>query len=73
MNDQCPSHIKTSQLICSANQLTGFSANQLTGFYMRGALVVYKLNAICIVNPDFFLYTLGFNNQSASYWNQRVA
>ena len=33
---QCPSHIETSELI--------FSANQLTSFYMRGTLVVKGLN-----------------------------
>ena len=31
-NNQCPHHIETSQLICRANQLTGF--------YMMGTLVV---------------------------------
>ena len=31
-NDQCSHHIETSQLICRANQLTGF--------YMMGTLVV---------------------------------
>ena len=36
-NDQCSHHIETSQLICSANQLTGF--------YMMGALVYKVLNA----------------------------
>ena len=35
-NDQCPHHIETSQLICSANQLTGF--------YMMETLVVTRLN-----------------------------
>ena len=34
-NDQCSRHIETSQLICSANQLTGF--------YMMGTLVVKGL------------------------------
>ena len=34
-NDQCPSHIETSQLICRANQLTGF--------YVRGTLIVKGL------------------------------
>ena len=34
-NDQCPSQIETSQLICSANQLAGP--------YMRGTLVVKGL------------------------------
>ena len=34
-NDQCSHHVETSQLICSANQLTGF--------YMRGTLVVKRL------------------------------
>ena len=36
-NGQCPSHIETSQLICRANQLTGF--------YMRGTLVDKGLKA----------------------------
>ena len=36
MNDQCSHHIETSQLICSANQLTGF--------YMMRTLVVKGLN-----------------------------
>ena len=35
-NDQCSHHIETGQLICSANQLTGF--------YMMGILVVKWLN-----------------------------
>ena len=34
-NDQCFHHIKTSQLICRANQLAGF--------YMTGTLVVKGL------------------------------
>ena len=34
-NEQCPSHIETSPLICFANQLTGF--------YMRGTLAVKGL------------------------------
>ena len=34
-NGQCPSHIETSQLICSANQLTDF--------YVRGTLTVKGL------------------------------
>ena len=38
-NDQCPSHLETSQLICRANQLTSF--------YMRGTLVAKGLNAKC--------------------------
>ena len=32
LNDQCSHHIETSQLICRANQLTGF--------YIMGTLVV---------------------------------
>ena len=36
LNDQCPSHIETSQLICRANQLTGL--------YMRGTLVIKGLS-----------------------------
>ena len=35
LNDQCPSHVETSQLICSANQMTGS--------YMRGTLAVKGL------------------------------
>ena len=35
-NDQCPSHIETSQLICRANQLTGF--------YVGGKLIVKGLS-----------------------------
>ena len=35
-NDQRSHHIEASQLICSANQLTGF--------YMMGTLVVKKIN-----------------------------
>ena len=34
-NDQCSHHIETSQLICRANQLTGF--------YMMKTLVVKRL------------------------------
>ena len=34
-NGQCPSHIETSKLICSENQLTGF--------YVRGKLTVKGL------------------------------
>ena len=36
-NGQCPSHIETSQLICRANQLTGF--------YVRGTLTIKGLKA----------------------------
>ena len=36
-NDQSSHHIETSQLICSANQLTGF--------YMMGTLVVKRSNS----------------------------
>ena len=28
-NSQCPSHIETSQLICSENQLTGFYVREI--------------------------------------------
>ena len=35
LNDQCSHHIETSQLICRADQLTGF--------YMMGTLVVKGL------------------------------
>ena len=35
LNNQCPSNIETSQLICRENQLAGF--------YMRGTLVVKGL------------------------------
>ena len=36
--DQCSHHIETSQLICTANQLTGY--------YMMGALMVNGLTKI---------------------------
>ena len=36
MNNQCASHIETSQLICSANELAGL--------YIRGNLIVKGLN-----------------------------
>ena len=39
-NDQCPSHIETGQLLCSANQLTGF--------YMSGTLVLKGLKQLRI-------------------------
>ena len=45
-NDQCPSHIETSQLICSANQLTGF--------YMRGILVVKGLIRNTIISTHYY-------------------
>ena len=37
-NDPCSNHVETSQLICSANQLTGF--------YMIGTLVVKGLKLV---------------------------
>ena len=37
---QCSLHIETSQLICRANQLTGF--------YVRGTLALNELTKICI-------------------------
>ena len=40
-NDQCSHHIETSQLICSANQQTGF--------YMMGTLVVKRLTYIVLI------------------------
>ena len=42
MNGQCSHHIETSQLICPANQLTGF--------YMMGTLAVKELTD---ENEDF--------------------
>ena len=45
-NDQCSHHIETSQLICRANQLTGF--------YMMGTLVVKGLMQIWI--PEIRIY-----------------
>ena len=44
-NDQCSYHIETSQLICRANQLTGF--------YMMGTLVVEGLikSPLCLFTP----------------------
>ena len=36
---RCPCHIETSQLICPANQLTGF--------YVRGTSLVTQKNCIC--------------------------
>ena len=45
-NDQCLSHIETSELICSANQLTGL--------YMRETLVVKGL--IIVIVPCQFLF-----------------
>ena len=36
-NGQCSYHVETSQLICSANQMTGF--------YMMGTLVVKGLKS----------------------------
>ena len=41
LNDQCPSHIETSQLICRANQLTDF--------YVRGTLIVKGLKSVVTV------------------------
>ena len=43
-NDQCSHYIDTSQLICSANQLTGF--------YMMGTLVVKGLINYFFVNTS---------------------
>ena len=46
--DQYSSHIKTSQLICSANYFTGF--------YMRGTLVVKGFNWIVdLISKRLFL------------------
>ena len=47
-NDQCSHHIETSQLICSANQLTGFC--------MIGALVFKRLTGTAMetaMAPDY--------------------
>ena len=38
---QCCPHIETSQLICTANQLTGF--------YMRATLAFNGLNSNCFI------------------------
>ena len=46
-NDQCFPHIETNQLICRANQLTGF--------YMMGTLVVKGLIEIYVDNILIFL------------------
>ena len=46
-----PHHIETSQLICIANQLTGF--------YMKGTLVVNGLR-IASVNVTKFVGNCGF-------------
>ena len=46
-NDQCFHHIETNQLICRANQLTGF--------YMMGTLVVKGLIEIYVDNILIFL------------------
>ena len=46
-NNQCFHHIETNQLICTANQLTGF--------YMMGTLVVKGLIEICVDNILIFL------------------
>ena len=37
-NDQCSHHIETSQLICRANQLTGF--------YIKGTFIVKRLTSL---------------------------
>ena len=55
-NDQCPSHIETSQLISSANQLTGF--------FVRGTLIVKGLNVskslFCIRSLMVFILDFHF-------------
>ena len=48
-----PSYGKTSQLICSANQLR---ANQLTAFYMMGTLVVKGLKFGAKFSNDSLIY-----------------
>ena len=53
-------YIKTSQLICRANQL----ANQLTGFYMIATLAFNEL--ICeseTTQPDYSTFFCGFLNK----------
>ena len=66
-NDQCSHHIKTSQLICRINQLTGF--------YMMGTLFVKRLKWFLVdiyfafisyggTARFFFCYTLFFSSAS---------
>ena len=52
-NDQCPSHIEASQLICSANQLTRF--------FMSGTFVVKEFNNFFDESLSSFLHA--FENQ----------
>ena len=46
LNDQCPSDIETSPLICSANHLTGF--------YMRETLVDKGLRFFLYVEASYY-------------------
>ena len=48
-NDPCSNHIETSQLICSANQLTGF--------YMIGTLVVKGLKLVLMFYSTQLTFT----------------
>ena len=56
---QCPSHIETSELI--------FSANQLTGFYMRGTLVVKGLNQSKLAESGNFFWFSLFKNELGKF------
>ena len=56
-NDQCSHHKETSQLICRANQLTGF--------YIKGTLVVKRLSEFEPTNK------LVFSPNSLEYPRQR--
>ena len=51
-NGQCSSHIETSQLICRANQLTGF--------YVRGTLAVKRLKNARHKNAKNFSFIYNF-------------
>ena len=70
-NDQCSHHIETSQLICSANQLTGFYIMEILVVKMLMAksllLLLQKIFDKVLNTPDFEVSTLkkcqeGFNS-----------
>ena len=74
-NDQCSHHRETSQLICSANQLSGF--------YMMGTLVVKKLKRSENQKSYFFRgygkilvapnRLTGILNRRNKFWNKRFS
>ena len=61
-----PPHIETSQLICSANQLTGFYMIYMIGYWRRSGVFIVKFEHISPANqlPGFL-----HDGKLASFWS----